>query len=79
MTTKKLEFDATKIKSARINAGITQKEMAHNMGCSQRYYSKLEKGDSLDIDNFTKILNLLGYNSYDKLELFFKPSKNSQK
>lgn len=64
------------IKSARVRAGFTQKELAHKMKMSVNSYLKYEKGTLvLRVDqawNFSKIVNI----PFENI-IFFKPNYTS--
>ncbi|TGK41192.1 helix-turn-helix domain-containing protein [Leptospira andrefontaineae] len=55
------------LKQARIEAGLTQSEVAEQLGTSQSFISKLESGSiSLEVEIFLKL-----YQLYDKPAVYF--------
>jgi transcriptional regulator with XRE-family HTH domain len=56
-----------KIKTYRIMADMSQQELAEQSGVSQRSISRLEQGESVQVDNLFKILIALGLG--DNIEL----------
>lgn len=48
-----------RVKQYRVNAGISQKDLENESGVSVRSISRLEQGDSIQLDNFIKILSAL--------------------
>ena len=62
----------TILKNARINIGLTQKELAEKLSLSDTTISSYERGNSQpDFEMIIKILDLCGY----KLRLFDKNEK----
>ena len=52
---------AIKILSKMRESGISQTELAHKMGCSQQYVSKILKGqENLSLETISKIEDSLG-------------------
>ena len=49
------------LKMLRIIKGLTQREVADEIGITQQAYSKIEKKEWVDEKKFTKILLLLKY------------------
>ncbi|MGJ4747873.1 helix-turn-helix domain-containing protein [Leptospira sp. SA-E8] len=55
------------LKQARIEAGLTQSEVAQKIGTSQSFISKVESGKiSLEVEIFLKL-----YQLYDKPAVYF--------
>lgn len=67
-----LKFDLRRLKAERIANGLTQEDMAKGLGYeSKSTYSKKENGRSkIGIDEFTKMINVLGYDK-SQIGLFF--------
>ena len=59
------------LKAARVNAGLTQKQLASLMGISESTMIKWEKsnGKDMKIADFRKLCKILGMNPND---IFFK-------
>ncbi len=59
------------LKAARVNAGLTQKQLANLMGISESTMIKWEKSNGKDVKlaNFRKLCKILGMNPND---IFFK-------
>ena len=59
------------LKAARVNAGLTQKQLANLMGISESTMIKWEKSNGKDVKlaDFRKICKILGMNPND---IFFK-------
>lgn len=59
------------LKAARVNAGLTQKQLANLMGISESTMIKWEKsnGKDMKLADFRKLCKILGMNPND---IFFK-------
>lgn len=59
------------LKAARVNAGLTQKQLANLMGISESTMIKWEKSNGKDVKlaDFRKLCKILGMNPND---IFFK-------
>lgn len=49
-----------RIKLYRISKGLTQQDVENKSGVSKRSISRLEQGESVQMDNFIKVLMALG-------------------
>lgn len=50
------------IKTTRIQKGVSQKQLAYKLGCTQSYVSKIENGQiRLDIYQLKKIAKILDF------------------
>lgn len=59
------------LKSARIEAGITQAQLALKLGKPQSYVSKFERGErSIDLIEFLQIMHAIGSDAYRIIDLF---------
>lgn len=59
---------AEKLKQFRLNAGLTQNELAKKAGINGNYYAKIERGEaSLSVITLLKLVKALGLNSSDIL------------
>jgi transcriptional regulator with XRE-family HTH domain len=56
----------TAIKSARMTAGLTQRDLAKVLDCSQAYVNQMEKG-YIGTQKFEEVINLLGFSFEIKL------------
>ncbi|CCI85319.1 hypothetical protein FC52_GL000886 [Lactobacillus pasteurii DSM 23907 = CRBIP 24.76] len=66
-----MEFDLKRLKAERVAQGLTQAELAHKIGISTNTYWKKENGQrDIGIDEFIKIMSVLGF-SKEQLPLFF--------
>lgn len=78
-----MKFNIKRLKAERIAKGLSQADMAHEMGWSSRTpYVKRELGYiDITIEEFIKMLEILGYSS-DNFHIFFTdevPEKEHQK
>jgi len=54
-----LEELGRKLKLYRVSMGLTQQELEEKSGVSKRSISRLEQGESVQLDNFLKIMTAL--------------------
>lgn len=54
-----LQMIGKRIKLYRVYSGISQKELEEKTGISMRTFSRLEAGNSIQLDNLIKILSAL--------------------
>lgn len=69
---RKVEFDVKRLKAERIAKGLTQQDLADALGVTRSWYAMKENGKrKLSLEEFSKILDALGYNESD-VHIFFK-------
>ncbi|WP_195589397.1 helix-turn-helix domain-containing protein [Lactobacillus paragasseri] len=72
-----MKFDLQRLKAERVAQRITQAEMARKIGISTNAYWRKENGDrDIGMEEFVKILQVLGFNK-KQISLFF--AKNVHK
>lgn len=66
-----MKFDLKRLKGERVARGITQAEMAHQIGISTNAYWRKENGErDIGMEEFVKILKVLGFKK-KQISLFF--------
>lgn len=55
------------LREARLEAGLTQKELAHRLGISQAAISKMERQNNATLDTLKRLREALGLNSIVEL------------
>lgn len=59
-TQKRIEEIGKRLQQIRLNGNITQAELAHDVGISQRTIIRLEEGNSVQLSTLIKIMTALG-------------------
>jgi transcriptional regulator with XRE-family HTH domain len=67
-TIKNLEIDCSKLVLAREEKGMTQSEVAKELGLDRRVVWQYENGKALPLENFTKLMFFYG----KPIEFFLK-------
>lgn len=66
-----MKFDLKRLKGERVARGLTQAEMAHQIGISTNAYWRKENGErDICMGEFVKILKVLGFKK-KQISLFF--------
>ncbi len=73
------KFIGEKIRKARLNAGLTQYELAEKIGLTEKHMSNIERGlNFLALNNFFRLIEELGL-SLEYFGVNTKPEENLEK
>lgn len=73
------KYIGEKIRKARVNAGMTQYELAEKIGITEKHISNIERGlNFLALNNFFKLIEILGI-SIEYFDVNVSHEKNSDK
>lgn len=65
---------------ARLGAGMTQSEVASELGQPQSYVSKYERGERrLDVVEFLKVARIIGFNPIDMISELMPDKREIQR
>lgn len=74
-----MKFDLQRLKGERVARGITQAQMARKIGISTNAYWRKENGErDIGMEEFVKILSVLGFEKKQILLFFAKDVHNSE-